>query len=210
MKKLALAAAIGLISASAFAAQGDIIARFRVINVNPSSSWSNAAGGTANGVTGVDANDDTVPELDFTYMITNNIGTELILGTSRHSITAHTASGDVHLGKVSALPPTLTVQYHFSPDSPVFRPYVGAGINYTRFYNNGLQLGTTDLNVKKNSYGPALQIGADFPISKSFFVNVDVKKIWMKTDVSVQSNSTPVGTLKIDPLVVGLGVGTKF
>jgi outer membrane protein len=41
-----------------------------------------------------------------------------------------------------------------------------------------------DLKVKKNSYGPALQIGADFPISKSFFVNVDVKKIWMKTDVS--------------------------
>ncbi|PXX38804.1 OmpW/AlkL family protein [Aquitalea magnusonii] len=210
MKKLALAAAIGLISASAFAAQGDIIARFRVINVNPSSSWSNGTVGSNLHLTGVDASDDTVPELDFTYMITNNIGTELILGTSRHSITAHTASGDAQLGKVSALPPTLTVQYHFAPDSTVFRPYVGAGINYTRFYNNGLQYSGTDLNVKKNSYGPALQIGADFPISKSFFVNVDVKKIWMKTDVTTQGGSVSVGSLKIDPLVVGLGIGTKF
>ncbi|WP_199102312.1 OmpW family protein [Aquitalea sp. ASV11] len=210
MKKLALAAAIGLISASAFAAQGDIIARFRVINVNPSSSWSNGSVGTAVGLTGVDAKDDTVPELDFTYMITNNIGAELILGTSRHEITAHTASGDASLGKVSALPPTVTLQYHFTPESTVFRPYVGAGINYTRFYNNGLQYSGLDLNVKKNSYGPALQIGADFPISKSFFVNVDVKKIWMKTDVSLQSNGSSVGSLKIDPLVVGLGIGTKF
>ncbi|WP_159879804.1 OmpW/AlkL family protein [Aquitalea denitrificans] len=211
MKKLALAAAIGLISASAFAAQGDIIARFRVINVNPSSSWSNGTVGSALNLTGVDANDDTVPELDFTYMITNNIGAELILGTSRHSVTAHSSTlGDVSLGKVSALPPTVTLQYHFSPDSTVFRPYVGAGINYTRFYNNGLSAAGTDLNVKKNSYGPALQIGADFPISKSFFVNVDVKKIWMKTDVTTQSTGASVGTLKIDPLVVGLGIGTKF
>ena len=211
MKKLALAAAIGLISASAFAAQGDIIARFRVINVNPSASWSNS--GAVSGLT-VDAKDDTVPELDFTYMITNNIGTELILGTSRHEITGNAGTGDKSLGKVSALPPTLTLQYHFSPDSTVFRPYVGAGINYTRFYNAGLNAANlginADLQVKKNSFGPALQIGADFPISKSFFINVDVKKIWMKTDVSVASNGTYVGTLKVDPLVVGLGIGTKF
>jgi outer membrane protein len=211
MKKLALAAAIGLISASAFAAQGDIIARFRVINVNPSASWSNS--GVVSGLS-VDAKDDTVPELDFTYMITNNIGTELILGTSRHEITGNAGTGDKSLGKVSTLPPTLTVQYHFSPDSSVFRPYVGAGINYTRFYNAGLNAANlginADLKVKKNSYGPALQIGADFPISKNFFVNVDVKKIWMKTDVSLAASGTQVGTLKIDPLVVGLGIGTKF
>jgi len=214
MKKLALAAAIGLISASAFADQGDIIARFRVINVNPSSSWSNAALGNTLGLKSVDVKDDTVPELDFTYMITNNIGTELILGTSRHDVTANAGTGDKSLGKVSTLPPTLTLQYHFAPQSATFRPYAGAGINYTRFYNAGLNaanLGVNaDLQVKKNSYGPALQIGADIPVSKSFFINVDVKKIWMKTDVSLASNGTQIGTLKIDPLVIGLGIGTKF
>jgi len=218
MKKLALAAAIGLISASAFADQGDIIARFRVIDVSPSTTWNNASLGNTLGLN-VDAKSDTVPELDFTYMITNNIGAELILGTSRHTITgtatANSAAGQVSLGNVSVLPPTLTLQYHFAPQSATFRPYVGAGVNYTRFYDSGANaanlLGSnTPLNVKDNSFGPALQIGADFPISKNFFVNVDVKKIWIKTDVSVASSGAELGTLHVDPYVFGLGIGTKF
>lgn len=188
MKKLALAAAIGLISASAFAAQGDIIARLRVIDVSPSTTWDNS--GAVKGLS-VDAKNSTVPELDFTYMITNNIGAELILGTSRHEITGNAGTGDKSLGKVSVLPPTLTLQYHFAPDSATFRPYVGAGINYTNFYNSGLSASNlglqTNLSVKSNSFGPALQVGADFPIGKNLFINVDVKKIWIKTDVTADA-----------------------
>lgn len=200
MKKLALATLLGLASATTFAAQGDIIARLRIIDVSPSSSFSNSG-------LDVSANSNVVPELDFTYMITNNIGTELILGTSRHTI--HTNQfGDV--GKVSTLPPTLTLQYHFTPDA-TFRPYVGAGINYTRFYDAGLNAGgSTPLNIKKNSFGPALQAGADYAISKDWFVNIDVKKIWMKTDVSLADGGTKLGTLHIDPWVFGIGIGTKF
>lgn len=78
MKKLALAAMIGMLSAGAFAAQGDILARFRVIDVDPSSSWDNSAVAGLN----VEGKSAVAPELDFTYMITNNIGAELILGTS--------------------------------------------------------------------------------------------------------------------------------
>ncbi|WP_047249808.1 OmpW/AlkL family protein [Chromobacterium subtsugae] len=196
MKKLALAAAIGMISASAFAAQGDILARFRVIDVDPSASWSNGAAGT-----NVDAKSSAAPELDFTYMITNNIGAELILGTSRHKIT----NNGVDIGKVSVLPPTVTVQYHFAPEA-TFRPYVGAGLNYTRFYNDGLANGA--ITVKKNSFGPALQAGADIAINKSWFVNFDVKKLWVQTDVS--AGNVKLGTLHVDPWVFGVGVGTKF
>ncbi|MCS3805234.1 outer membrane protein [Chromobacterium alkanivorans] len=204
MKKLALAAMIGLVSASAFAAQGDILARFRVINVNPDASWSNS--GTVAGLN-VDAKDAWAPEVDFTYMITNNIGAELILGTTRHEITTNLGS----VGKVSVLPPTLTLQYHFMPDA-TFRPYVGAGINYTRFYNDGLKVGgVTNLSVKKNSWGPALQLGADYAINKNWFVNLDVKKIWIKTDVTAdQLGGAKLGELKIDPWVFGIGFGTKF
>ncbi|HJV05899.1 MAG TPA: OmpW family outer membrane protein, partial [Chromobacteriaceae bacterium] len=130
MKKLALAAMIGLISASAFAAQGDILARFRVINVNPDVSTSNTSAAHSLGLglsdLKTDVKDDTVPELDFTYMITNNIGAELILGTSRHKV--DTTLGNI--GKVSVLPPTLTLQYHFAPEA-TFRPYAGVGVNYT-------------------------------------------------------------------------------
>ncbi|QEL57639.1 OmpW/AlkL family protein [Chromobacterium paludis] len=203
MKKLALAAMIGMISASAFAAQGDILARFRVINVDPSASWSNS--GVVPGLS-VDAKNDTVPELDFTYMITNNIGAELILGTSRHKITAN--GGDI--GKVSVLPPTLTLQYHFMPEA-TFRPYVGAGLNYTRFYSSGLSALGTPLSVKNNSFGPALQAGADIAINKDWFFNVDVKKLWIQTDVTADKLAgAKLGTLHVDPWVFGIGIGTKF
>ncbi|POB00109.1 hypothetical protein C2134_03785 [Chromobacterium sinusclupearum] len=205
MKKLALAAMIGMLSASAFAAQGDILARFRVINVDPATSWDNS--GAVPGLS-VDAKNATVPELDFTYMITNNIGAELILGTSRHKITTN-KFGDV--GKVSVLPPTLTLQYHFAPEA-TFRPYVGAGLNYTNFYNSGLSVaGVTNLSVDKNSFGPALQAGADIAINKNWFFNVDVKKLWVKTDVSAdQLGGAKLGTLHVDPWVFGIGIGTKF
>jgi len=208
MKKvltLAVLAALG--SSSVFAGQGDILARFRVINVDPDTKVDQALS-----TLHVDANSQTVPELDFTYMITNNIGAELILGTSRHKVTS--SLGD--LGKVSALPPTLTLQYHFNPEGKI-RPYVGAGVNYTRFYDVDLNQ-VTPLSVDKNSWGWALQVGTDVAINKDWFVNFDVKKLQMKTDVT-SVNAVPalgvaagqnLGTLKLDPWVFGVGIGTKF
>jgi outer membrane protein len=199
MKKMTVAILAGLLTTTAFADQGDIIARLRVIDVSPQNSTTSTLSALD-----VHAKSDTVPELDFTYMITNNIGAELILGTSRHEVDA----GSTDLGKVSVLPPTLTLQYHFTPQA-TFRPYVGAGLNYTRFYDNELNAGVnTPLSVKSNSFGPALQVGADYMITKSFFVNVDVKKLWVKTDVSLAG--APLGTLTLNPWVYGIGVGTTF
>ena len=197
MKKLAIAVALAALSTGAFAAQGDIIARFRIANVNPETSVNNQLSTLK-----VDVQDDTIPELDFTYMLTNNIGAELILGTSKHDITA----GGSKIASVKVLPPTLTLQYHFNPEG-AFRPYVGAGVNLTRFYGFKDESGS-NLSVKSSSFGPALQIGADIPVTKTFFVNLDVKKIWMKTKVS--ASGTEVGTLDIDPLVTSVGIGMKF
>ncbi|MCW3482188.1 outer membrane beta-barrel protein [Neisseriaceae bacterium JH1-16] len=204
MKKvltLAVLAALG--SSSVFAGQGDILARFRVINVAPDTKVDQTLSALH-----VDASNQTVPELDFTYMITDRIGAELILGTSRHKISSDLGQ----LGKVSALPPTLTLQYHFNPEGQI-RPYAGVGVNYTRFYDIGLHAGDSDLTVKKNSWGPSLQVGTDVAINKDWFVNFDVKKIYMKTDVSGTSGSLAganLGTLKLDPWVFGVGIGTKF
>jgi outer membrane protein len=72
MKKvltLAVLAALG--SSSVFAGQGDMLARFRAINVNPDAKVDQTLS-TLN----VDANDQTAPEINFTYMITDRIGTE--------------------------------------------------------------------------------------------------------------------------------------
>jgi len=197
MKKMTVALLAGLLSASAFADQGDILARFRIVDVAPVSSSNGTLGGHAS------VKSDTIPELDFTYMITNNVGTELILGTSRHEVDL----GGANLGKISVLPPTLTLQYHFTPQS-TFRPYVGAGFNYTYFYSNGLKSGATPVQVKSHSFGPAFQVGADYAITKDWFVNVDVKKLFISTDVSAGGSS--LGTLTINPWVYGVGIGTKF
>ncbi|PYE19767.1 outer membrane protein [Paraburkholderia silvatlantica] len=177
---------------------GDWLVRLRAIEIAP-----DARGNGTLGAIGADVNNAIVPELDFTYMATNNIGVELILGTSRNQVTSNIGA----LGGVGVLPPTLLLQYHFNNAGRV-RPYVGAGINYTLFYNNGLHAGGQSVSIDNHSWGPALQFGIDFQVTKRIFVNADIKKIWMRTDASL--GGTPIGTLHIDPLVVGLGVGMKF
>jgi outer membrane protein len=178
---------------------GDILARVRAIGILPDSH----ASGSVLPTLGVTVNNAIVPELDFTYMILDNVGVELILGMSRHQLTSNLG----HLGGVNVLPPTLLLQYHFNHAGKV-RPYVGAGINYTRFWNSNLNAGGTPISIKNHSVGPALQAGVDIQMTKNLFFNIDIKKIWMKTDTSLAG--TDLGTLHIDPLIVGVGVGMKF
>lgn len=190
-----VALAFALASSVAVAAQGDWLGRARVININPSASSS---------ALNLNASTETTVELDFTYFATNNLGLELILATKKHDIT----SAGSPIGSVALLPPTLTLQYHFDPNSATFRPYVGAGINYTRFYDVNLSNGT--LTVDRNSWGGALQLGADFPVNKTFFINVDVKKVWIDTDVKNVATGATSAHFKINPLIIGVGVGMKF
>ncbi|AVF39433.1 OmpW/AlkL family protein [Pandoraea apista] len=178
---------------------GDILARVRAIGIMPDSH----ASGSVLPTLGVTVNNAIVPELDFTYMILDNVGVELILGMSRHQLTSNLGQ----LGGVNVLPPTLLLQYHFNHAGKV-RPYVGAGINYTRFWNSNLNAGGTPISIKNHSFGPALQAGVDIQMTKNLFFNIDIKKIWMKTDTSLAG--TDLGTLHIDPLIVGVGVGLKF
>jgi outer membrane protein len=177
---------------------GDVLVRLRGISIMPQVGTSNTLS-TLN----VDVNNAIVPELDFTYMIRDNIGVELILATSRHQVTSNLGA----LGGVNVLPPTLLLQYHFNHQGKI-RPYVGAGLNYTYFYNDGLQAGGQSIAVSRSSFGPALQAGVDVQVTKTVFVNADIKKIWMRTDATL--GGAPIGTLRIDPLVVGVGVGMKF
>lgn len=196
-KQLFLAAAL-LASQTVLAAQGDIIARVRGIVVAPDASTT----GTLSSL-GTTVNTTVVPEVDFTYMFTNSLGAELILGTARHSLTTDLGG----IGKVSLLPPTLTLQWHFN-DAGRIRPYVGAGVNYTLFYHNTLAVGDEGVSITNHSFGPALQAGVDVAFSQNWFVNFDVKKLWIKTDATLAGSD--IGTLKINPWIIGVGVGRRF
>lgn len=177
------------------------------------------------GIIGGDASisNALVPELDFTYFFTKNIAAELILGTTNHDVNTVGSnisaiggpeSFDVDLGSVCLLPPTLTVQYHFFPEAKVFRPYVGAGVNYTIFYN--VKEGSVVKDVKyDNALGYAAQIGFDLFFNDRFFINADVKKLFLKTDVTVDASNLAAGLsipaeVEINPWIIGLGFGMKF
>ncbi len=165
-----------------------------------------------------------VPELDFTYFFTEHFATELILGTTKHrvntvgsdvSAVGGPTSVNIDLGSVYLLPPTLTAQYHFFPlKEKSFKPYVGAGLNYTIFYN--VKSGNDVRGVSyKNNVGYALQLGFDFKLTDTFFLNVDAKKIFLKTDVTVDASNVVTGlsipaVVTINPLVIGAGIGMKF
>jgi len=192
-----MVAALGMglaLGSAAHAAQGDWLGRARVIHIAPDASSS---------ALNLDVDNRTTLELDFSYFVTRNVAVELILATKEHNVTSNGAD----IGSVALLPPTLTVQYHFAPEAAV-RPYVGAGLNYTRFYDVNLGGGT--LTADRNSWGGALQLGADIPLNKTFFLNVDVKKIWIETDVKSAATGATVANLKIDPVIFGVGVGMKF
>ncbi len=197
MKKALVSGALGAVMVAAGSAQAadEWLIRARVINVAPDVSSTLA---------GADVNDQTTAELDFTYFINKNVGVELILATTRHEVTLNGTS----LGKVSVLPPTVTVQYHFNP-AGTFKPYVGAGLNYTRFYSVSLDR-VLPLDVDRNSWGGALQAGFDIALDKSSYLNFDVKKIYIKTDVRNSATGAHVTDLKIDPVVWGIGYGRRF
>ena len=196
MKKtlLALAALCVLSSGAALAQQAESpwMVRARVVNLDSANKDSTPLGLTVN--------DKTIPEVDITYFFNKNIAAELILTVpQKHTLRA----GGAAIGTLKHLPPTLTVQYHF--DLAGFKPYVGAGLNYTRFSSVHLPVG---VGIDRNSFGPALQAGVDFPLSKNLYLNLDVKKVYIKTDVS--AGGAKLGTFKVDPVLVGVGLGYRF
>jgi outer membrane protein len=156
----------------------------------------------------VDVDDAIVPELDISYFFTDHIAAELILATTNHEV-RHDPTG-LDLGDVWLLPPTLTLQYHILPNHPSFRPYVGAGINYTFFFGEDAP-GALDTKFD-DSVGFALQAGVDIPLgSGPYMINLDIKKLWLSTDVDVRPLAGVTrADVDIDPWIIGIGIGRRF
>jgi len=119
----------------------------------------------------------------------------------KHTVKA----GGTEIGTLKHLPPTLSLQYHFT-DMGAFKPYVGAGLNYTRFSSVDLLGGAADID--RNSFGLAVGAGFDYEIQKNIYFNVDVKKVQIKTTVS--AGGSDIGDFKVDPLLIGVGIGFRF
>lgn len=181
---------------------GDFVIRARGIAMVPDEETSSNQLTTGGG----ELNNDYVPEVDFSYFITDNIAVELIAATTEHDLDWQ--NPDVDLGTVMLLPPTLTLQYHFMPKER-FSPYLGAGINYTFFYDE--KPGAAQSISYDDGFGYALQAGFDYAISGPWSLNVDVKKIFLNTTITTNVGSGPIHVdADLDPWVFGIGVGYRF
>jgi len=205
-KFLMSAAAVLALTTPALADPGDILVRIRGVAVVPDVTDNFAP-------IKVSADSQIVPEIDGTYFLTNNIAVELIAATTKHIVRETGIPGiptNSMLGSVWLLPPTLTVQYHFAPQGTSFRPYVGAGVNYTFMYSasDSGALSPAHLSYGDN-FGYAIQAGADIPIgTQGFFLNVDLKKIFLSTTVKLAGSK--LGSASLDPWLIGVGIGVKL
>ena len=198
--------AAGSVSTAARADEGSWLVRARAVRLHMADQ-SEAIPSLGVPSDAIQANDKTIPEIDITYFFTKNIAAELILTVPQKQDV--TLSG-AKIGTFKHLPPTLTVQYHFLPDGMV-RPYVGAGVNYTRISSVALNVpGVGDLDLESSSLGGALQVGVDVKVADNLFVNLDVKKVWISSDVMLKSTGAKVSSVTLDPIAISVGIGYRF
>ncbi|MGV7211241.1 OmpW/AlkL family protein [Oxalobacteraceae bacterium A2-2] len=195
-----LFASLGLIAGHAAAEESPWLVRARAVHLDPADKSDPVGGAGASDRIGVSSK--TIPEVDISYFFTPNFAAELILTyPQKHDVSLDGAK----IGTFKHLPPTLLAQYHFVSNSPL-TPYLGAGVNYTNISDVNLLGGKGGLEHK--SWGLAVQAGVDYKIDEHWSLNFDVKKVQIRSDVYI--SGAKASAVKVDPLLVGVGVGYRF
>ncbi len=210
---------------------GDILLRVGAVTVMPDTE-SGAVSGLPDGVNNarVDVEDNTQLSLTATYMLTSNLGVEVLAATPfTHDIVGQGDIDGVAVGETQHLPPTLSLQYHFGSENGVFNPYIGVGLNVTMFFSEEVdgQLvdtlntlptiaglgGINSVNMELDpSIGLAAQAGVDVKVAENWYVNAAVWYIDISTTAEL---TTDLGTthevdVDIDPWVFNVAVAYKF
>lgn len=176
------------------------LVRVRAVNLNTADKSAPVAGvGASDRIT---VSDKTIPEFDVSYFFTANLAAELVLTyPQKHNVYLD----GTNIGTFKHLPPSLLLQYHFTPDAPL-KPYLGAGVNYTTLSKVRLLNGQASL--EHDSVGLVVQAGVDYAIDNQWSLNFDVKKAQIRSDVMI--GGAKASRVKVDPLMIGVGVGYRF
>ena len=212
-----LATALAAPFAQAYEA-GDIIVRAGAATVDPheDSSALKLNGASLGGQATVDS--DTQLGLTGTFMLTDNLGVGLLAATPfQHQVGVKGLGAlDGKLADIKHLPPTLSLQYFPLAASSRLQPYVGAGLNYTTFFDEDLTSqregqGFSNLELD-DSWGLALEAGVDYMLTDNLLVNATVW--YLDIDTTATADLAGAGQVKvdvdIDPWVYMVGLGYKF
>lgn len=189
---LATAVVVSAVPAMAYEA-GDIMVKAGAVTVSPK---SNPVSADKN----IEIESDTQLGLTLTYMVTPQIGVEVLGATPfKHDVTA----GGATAATTKHLPPTVSVQYYPLSGESVLQPYVGLGLNHTFFFDEDGAIPHLD-----KSTGLAYSIGLNYDINDQYLLNVAVWK--MDIDTTINGGALDGVDVEIDPTVVFLGAGYKF
>ena len=211
MKKSAVAALIlSSLSGSVWAHDaGEFFIRAGSATVRPTAGSDNVL----NSLGGFNVDNNTQLGLTFTWMATDNVGVELLAATPfRHKVGTG-PTGDI--ATVHQLPPSLMAQWYFGDASSQVRPYIGAGVNYTTFFDEsfnstGKAAGLSDLNLK-DSWGAAGQVGLDYLINRNWLINMSVWYMDIDTEVKFKANGVQQNVnTRLDPWVFMFSGGYRF
>jgi len=203
MRHLKTAVALALVAASSlsFAEESPWLVRVRALNLDMDSQSS----GEVLPADAISVNDKVIPDINISYFFSPSWAAELVLTIPQeHDVKVE---GVGKIGTFKHLPPTFTLAYHFNAGGD-FRPYVGAGVNYTLFMDEDMNVGAAEVTLENDSVGAAYRVGFDWTISQDWLLNIDVKKIMIGTDVYL--DGTKISSLDVDPLAIGVGLGWHF
>lgn len=222
MKKTALAFLLGslFVAGSSFAHEAGS-SHFRVggilVNANSQSKTTTPV------EVKLDVRDNQQLGLTATYMLTDNVGVELLGATPfSHSIDAAVPAVNAVLNKavkVKHLPPSLYMQYYFLDKDAGSRPYIGAGVNYTRFFNAKAQYDLiSNLEVKKHSFGPVVNAGIDIKVANNVYLNASMWYTHIRTKAKFTTTGVPSAgdvlnhevKIKLNPVIYFAGLTYKF
>jgi len=202
-------------------AQADFLDNLSVnigaITVSPDSGTSNIDQDPSLGLS-VESN--TQLGITFDYALNDNWVLELIAATPfSHDISGEAGLAGADIGSTKQLPPTLLAQYHFGDSNAAFRPFVGAGLNYTMFFDEQAgqdlktTLGTDDVEIKlDDSFGLAAQVGFNYMLNEKWGIHAMASYMDIDSDAEVFADGKKAltSTVAIDPTVFMLGMKYKF
>lgn len=219
MKKSTLAIILGgaLLTGTAVAHQaGDVMFRAGAVHVKANSSSDTRSKVATTVDVDLDVKNNAQLGLTATYMLADNVGIELLGATPfSHKIDARVPQLNLDLGRVVSLrqlPPSLYAQYYFFEPTAKVKPYIGAGLNYTRFYNaTSVDSRVTNLSVKKHSFGPVANLGVDIKLTDNIYFNAAAWYTRIKTTAKFKALDLDHEVkVKLDPVVLFAGFGVKF